>query len=176
MTPLRLLAGLALLGPAAACASVGSSSPAAALLITLRDYKAGQRFELASESHTDRVRYYSDARIEAVRKVQTDEVMTAFLRELERQGLGQHARAGPAPEVGGEVIRWGLEVEGHTGTLHWLVGTGSSPEDWRAFQGCRDMFLQLYNSTVSFQAVRNESGKRYFEEQARAHGGRTRSP
>ena len=63
----------------ASCASSGSSpsGDGANVLVVLHDYKNGQRFELASESHTDRVTYYSEERPDAVRKIQPDEVMSA---------------------------------------------------------------------------------------------------
>lgn len=156
-----------------ACASSGSASGSDALLVTLRDFKSGKRFELASESHTERVDYYSDARQDAARKVQSDEIMVAFAEELERQGLAGHAQPGRAPTSGaGDRISWGLELEQGSTTRHWLIGKGSAPDDWQAFQRCRDTFLQLYNITVSFQAVQNESGKGFFEESAQTAGGK----
>jgi len=161
-----LLLGLAALG----CSSAGSKSSdsaGAAVLVTLRNFRSGERFELASESHTDRLAYYSDARGEAQRKVQSDEIMSAFVDELERQGYADHAQAGRAPSLeGSDVVRWGIEVEDGEQRTHWLVGTSSPPNDWNAFQKCRDTFLQLYNITVSFQAVQNkEAGKKYFDAQ-----------
>jgi hypothetical protein len=156
-----------------ACASSGTSgSRSAAVLVTLHDFKTGERFELASESHTDRVAYYSDARADAARQVQSDEIMSAFVAELERQGLAEHAQAGRAPSLAaGGVISWGLELERGPEASHWLIGKGSAPADWQEFQACRETFLQLYNITVSFQTVRNESGKELFEEQAHSASG-----
>lgn len=157
------------LGACAGSGSAGGSSDGRPMLVTLHNFKTGERFELASESHTNRVSYYSGKRGDAARKVQTDEVMSAFVRELERQGLASHAQAGRAPSAAGSnVIRWGLEIEENGAPVHWLVGTGSAPEDWQEFQGCRDMFLELYNATVSYQAVENASGKQFFDDQARA--------
>jgi hypothetical protein len=161
----------ALLG-AFLCACAGSGSrdgSGSEVLVTLHNFKTGERFELANESHTDRVTYYSDPRHDAARKVQTDEVMSAFVRELERQGLEGHAQPGRAPSAtGSDVIRWGLELEDGGKSEHWLVGTGSAAADWKEFQVCRDMFLELYNATVSFQTVENKSGKQYFDDQTRA--------
>jgi hypothetical protein len=152
-----------------ACAGPRTRDSDVALLVTLHNYRGGERFELASESHTERVAYYSSARTDAARKVQTDEVMQAFLRELERLGLEEHARVGRAPAgAASAVIRWGLEISSGERQVHWLVGTGSAQEDWRAFERCRDTFLQLYNSTVSYQSVQNESGKAFFDDRARA--------
>jgi hypothetical protein len=160
----------------AACASPRSSGGEAggARLVTLRDFRSGQRFELASESHTQRVSYYSDARSEAARKVQSDEVMAALVDELERQGLADHARDGRAPALeSGGVLRWGLEVQEGERARHWLIGQGSGASDWQEFQRCRDTFLELYNVTVSFQAVRNEQGKDFFKSRP---GGATSRP
>ena len=157
---------------ACASSSAARSEVGGALLVSLQNLRTGECFELASESHTDRVTYYSDARKDAARKVQTDEIMSAFVSELDRQGFGKHARPGRAPTIGsGDVIRWALEVESGSGQAHWLIGTGSSPDDWQAFQKCRDTFLQLYNITVSYQAVENAGGKNYFDEKARRSAG-----
>ena len=152
---------------ALACASSGTAGGGGEegkrILVALQNFKSGERFELASESHTDRVTYYSDERHDARRKVQTDEIMSAFVGELSRQGYTDHAQAGRAPAIGsGDVIRWGLEVQQGKDETHWLVGTGSPAPDWQTFQKCRDIFLQLYNITVSFQTVENPSGKDYF--------------
>lgn len=154
-------------GLLAACASGGKAQENAhsVLLVRLQDFRTGERFELASESHTDRVAYYSGERRDADRKVQSDEIMSALVSELDNQGYGAHARTGRAPNLGSsEVVRWGLEVESDSTQTHWLVGTGSQPADWKAFQKCRDMFLQLYNITVSYQTVQNPEGKAYFED------------
>jgi hypothetical protein len=162
-----------------ACASRGqspASEVANEVLVTLHNYKAKTQFELASESHTSRVEYYSDEREDAARKIQTDEVMSAFLREIDKLGLGTFARTGKAPSTtNGDVIRWGLEVASSGGReVHWLVGTGSSAEEWKKFDQCRDSFLQLYNSTVSYQSVHNQGGKSYFDDRARAASGKKR--
>ena len=148
-----------------------------ALLVTLHDYKNGSRFELASESHTDRVDYYSSERQDAIRKIQTDEVMGAFVAELDKQRFGEYARTGPAPRIGSadsarEALRWGLELVGPAGKLHWLVGKGSTPTDWEDFQSCRSMFLQLYNATMSYQTVTNSKGGQFFDEKARSASGK----
>jgi hypothetical protein len=156
-----------------ACASTTKEPIRAELLVTLHNYRGGERFELANEAHTNRVNYYSSARNDAARKVQTDEVMSAFLRELQRLGFEEHARVGRAPDAAqGDVVRWGLEVASGEREVHWLVGTGSALDEWKAFEQCRDTFLQLYNSTVSYQTVQNESGKEFFDDRARAASAR----
>ena len=153
----------------AACSGTGAArdegGEGSAVLVALRDFRSGESFELASESHTDRLTYYSGARSEAARKIQTDEIMSAFVSELERLGFDDHAQPGRAPSIASnDVIRWGIEVHDGAQSTHWLIGTGSAPADWSDFQKCRDTFLQLYNITVSYQAVKNESGKQYFDD------------
>lgn len=171
MPLIQCLACFLLGGFLGACATSGAArnETGIALLVALENLRTGERFELASESHTDRVTYYSDERKDAARKVQTDEIMSAFVGELGRQGFEEHARTGRAPAIGsGDVIRWALEIESHSSQTHWLVGTSSPPADWQAFQRCRDTFLQLYNITVSYQAVENAGGRSYFDDKARA--------
>jgi hypothetical protein len=172
--------GLLCLSLVGACSSTGAAatkeSAGGGLLVTLHNYRSKERFELAGESHTKRVEYYSDPRADAARKIQTDEVMAAFLQELERLGFGAHARTGPAPSVPeGNVIRWGIEVASKTGELHWLVGTGSSPDEWKTFERCRDTFLELYHNTVSYQAVKNTSGRQFFDDKRQASGQKPKS-
>ncbi|MSR61519.1 MAG: hypothetical protein EXS08_03595 [Planctomycetes bacterium] len=159
-----------------ACASTGAGRGAqddapGEYLVTLRNFKTGERFELASESHTDRVSYYSETRADATRKVQADEVMEAFVEELGDQGFDSKAQVGKAPGVAsGDVIRWGLEIAHGETRRHWLVGTGSQAADWQTFQKCRDTFLQLYNITVSYQTVQNQSGRQFFQDQPQGAG------
>lgn len=151
---------------AAACAAGGAEREdgSAALLVTLHDFKKDQRFELASESHTDRVEYYSKTRSDAVRKVQTDEVMDAFVDELGRLGFDAHEKSGRAPSARGGVIVYGLEVERGGSASHWLIGSGSAPGEIEAFRSCGKTFLDLYNITLSFQTVENPRGRELFEE------------
>ncbi len=168
-TSRRLFPVLLALAAGACAASRGDGNSAGTrCLVTLHDYRSGTRLELASESHTDRVAYYSQARPDALRKVQVDPVMEAFADELDRAGFEDHSQAGPAPAIGrGEVVSWGLEVERGGQRTHWLVGPGSAADDWLEFQRCRDAFLELYNATVSYQAVENQEGKRFFEQGSR---------
>ena len=150
-----------------ACASTGKTSGEGGIraLVSLQDYRTGERFELASESHTNRVDYYSSARTEAARKVQTDEVMGALIAELERRGFAAHCQPGPAPHLAsGDVVRWAMELEDGEQRSHWIVSPNSPGDSWKTFQDCRDTFLQLYNITVSFQTVSNPSGKQYFDQ------------
>jgi hypothetical protein len=181
MIPLsrRALATLLLLPFLAACASSGGGGGGRAqrLRVTLRDYTQGARFELVSESHTDRVTYYSQARSDAARKVQTDEVMRALVREIDGKGFGNHSQEGPAPSQGGRALSRSIEVERDGAVEHWPIGNGSQVDERQAFHVCVDEFLQLYNISASFQAVENPVGRDYFEEsQQRALEARGKKP
>lgn len=147
------------------CSSTGGApeGEAARMRVTLRDYKRDQRFELVSESHTSRIDYYSTARDDASRKVQTDTIMNALVEELEKQGFEKRAQAGRAPSSGGEIVTWGLEIESGENTDHWVIGSGSALDDLQDFQECRNSFLQLYNITASYQAIKNTQGKEIFQ-------------
>jgi len=167
MTPFQRFSGL-FLAALASCASPGSSASGddGNVLVILHDFKNGQNLELASESHTQRVAYYSEERGDAARKIQTDQVMKACVGELERLGYEDHRQNGRAPSLAAnEIVRWGLEIESKGERTHWLVGTGSATDEWKDFQACRDLFLELYNNTVSYQTVRNANGGRFFEDE-----------
>ena len=159
-----LLVASTSLAAATGCASTPKAPVSAKVLVALQNYQTGQRFELASESHTERVTYYSSQRGDAARKVQKDDVMVALVEELERLDYGEHAHEGRAPEQVGETMRWALELASDTKTLSWTIGTGNPKTDWLVFQECRDTFLELYNVTISFQTVQNEQGRGYFQD------------
>jgi len=159
----------------AACAASGASSgvkgDGGEYLVTLRNLRSGEHFELASESHTERVSYYSTTRPDAARKILADDAMSAFVEELGKEGFDAHAQPGKAPSVAsGDVIRWGLEVEHGSEHRHWLVGTGSQAADLQTFQKCRDTFLQLYNIAVSYQTVQNQDGHQIFQDSPKGAG------
>jgi hypothetical protein len=161
-TPHRLL--LATLGLLlAGCASTSSTDPDLTLRVTLKDYMGGNRFELVSQSQDERVAYYSQVRGSADRKFQTHEVMDALVNELERQGFTDFSQAGGAPSQGGAVITRALEIQKGDEVQHWVVGQGSEQDERAQFLGCVDTFVQLYNLTQSFQAIRNEKGSELFE-------------
>lgn len=156
----------------AACASGGgtkgdrNASSGDRLRVSLRNYQAEQFFELVSESHTDRLGYYSQERASAARKIQADEVMDALVAELDRLGLEDHMTGGRAPTQGGNsVLRWSLEYEENGRVSHWLVAEGTAPDERVAFNECLNTFLQLYNVSASFQTIGNEKGHAYFDDQ-----------
>lgn len=157
--------------PLVACASTGSGGRA--LRVALVDFQGGQRFALASESHTDRVEYYSSVRRDASLKVQTDEVMAALVDEFDRLGWSTYAQPGRGPSRGGRAISRSLEVERDGAVQHWVVGDGSELDERRHFAEAMTTFFQLYNITQAFQAIENQEGAELFDER-RADLQRTR--
>ena len=156
-----LLCGLFL----AACAGADArdEEDGERLRVLVQDYGTGQHFELASETHTNRVEYYSELRAEASRKIQTDEVMALLVEELDRSGFERYAQSGRAPTKGGEAVTRSIEIEDGDETQHWLIGNGSSLEERKAFNDCLTQFLDLYNISASFQSVANPKGHEFFE-------------
>ncbi len=152
-----------LLGLVVACASTPTNS-AERLRVTFRDYTIDRHFELASESHTDRVSYYSQVRDDAARKIQHDGVMRALTNELERQGYKRHAQEGNAPRQSGGILRGSLQIEDGEHTSHWVVGRGTDAQERIDFNTCMQTFFELYNASQGLQAVDNDRGPAFFEE------------
>jgi len=171
-TLVRTLGAALLALPAlAACSTPGDPHMATgATRVLLHDYLGGQRFELVSESHTDRVQYYSSPRTDATRKVQLDQVMDALIAELDDLGFSEYRKSGPAPSRGGSVVTRGIEIQRPTGVEHWIVGSGSAPEERLEFNECLSTFMQLYNITQSYQAIENAGGAEVFDESVGARG------
>lgn len=161
----------------AACSGTGTRASATGedggvrLCVTMRDYGTAQVFELASESHTDRLAYYSKVRNDASRKVQTDEVMELLVDQLDSDGYQRYAQPGRAPSAGGAALSRALEVEAGDVTSHWVIGGGSALEERKAFNTCLETFLGLYNVSASYQTVENPHGHEFFEHAPEAAAG-----
>lgn len=153
-----------LLALSSACAAGGSRDASDRLRVTLLDFAKNQRFELVSESHTDRVTYYSEERPDGARKIEADDVMRALVTELDRQGFERYHADGPAPAASHGVLTRSFEIDAEDGLTHWAVGSGSPAEERIAFNECVKAFLQLYNFTSSYQSVDNEKGHEFFED------------
>ena len=150
-----------------ACSSTGSraggdASSDGRMRVTLRNYDAEQLFELVSESHTNRVEYYSQERADAARKIQSDEVMGALVDELDSQGFEDFAQPGRAPTRKNEVVSQSLEIERGDETEHWVVGKGSAASERLRFRDCMLAFVELYNLTASYQVIENPEGSQIF--------------
>ncbi len=160
---LLLLLGLGL----ASCSSTPSDGRTGdRLRITLRDYQGGRNFELVSESHSDRIAYYSSVRDDANRKYQVDAVVAALLRELDKSGFDKYAQDGRAPSSAGGALTRAFEIQDNDRVRHWVIGDGSNSDEKRRFIESMTTFVQLYNVTESFQAIQNENGERVFEERS----------
>ncbi len=148
---------------AGGCASTSAASEAEgdALRITLRDYRVGQRFEIVSRSHTDPVAQYSRRVDDPARKVEEDVVVAKTIEHLASQGFEEFAQVGPAPRAGG--FTKAFEIEGPGGTMHFVVGPGSTAEQQRAMATMARDFIQLYSAIPAFQTVDNPDGARLFE-------------
>jgi len=169
----RSLLGLLALGGAllAGCASGGGSTSESTeggrLCVTLFDYAEGRRFSLASESHTDRVAYYSQPRDDAGLKIQADEVVAALVDQMERRGFRRFATEGRAPASGGAVVTRALEIERGGQRSAWIVGKGSEADERRAFFEAMNEFFQLYNISQSYQVIENPGGRDVFDSGSR---------
>ena len=156
---------------AASCASSGAEISGDELRVTLRNYRAGQNFELVSESHTDRVEYYSTPRDDAARKVVEDDMVAALIGELDKRGFRKQGEVGRAPSQGGSLLTWGLEIDRGGPVEHWIIGQGTEPDELLRFQEGVQVFLELYNNVISFQTIENPEGRNYFDSKTNSAGG-----
>jgi len=149
---------------ATGCASSGSSGgKGEKVRISLRGYKGNQFFELVSESHTNPVEYYSQARTSAARKIIDDELVVALAKEMGKRGFKKNKKPGRAPSQGGSVLTWGIEVARDSGVDHWVVGRGTPGDEMIAFGKVHTVFLEVYNAYNSYQTVTNQSGRNIFD-------------
>lgn len=158
--PLRIKLARALL-PALLCAAGCASAPSGPLVarLTLRDAAVSEKLPdgsirhlgLASQSHTDRLTYYSTPRDDASLKIVEDADMARLLRELERQGFARRSRPGPANEFDIKAI----ELERDGALRSFGVRSGSSADDWKAMQAMTSEVLELFNNTFGGQATRS---------------------
>jgi hypothetical protein len=106
---------------------------------------------LASNSHTDRLTYYSTPRDEANLKIVDDEVMAGLLQALNKRGFEKRARSGQVNELDVK----SLLVESGGETRVFGVRAGSSASDWKAMQAMTVEVLDVYNNTFGGQAMRS---------------------
>ncbi len=177
LSPRTFALGALILPLVASCGSTGGSSRSAhaegeAMRMTFVDHRTQQVCELVSESHTDRLTYYSTPRANASTKVQDDEIMGELLEWLEKNDLGDYAVAGPAPRMGAGMF-WTLEIEGPTGTLHVSETQGTSPDDKQSLRKLMQAVLQTYNITPGYQAVTVDDRSELFKG-AKIHEGATK--
>jgi hypothetical protein len=159
-----LLAGL-LMGVLglAGCKSTPSAGPAHPQRVAWADYRTGVWLELVNETHTGRVEQYSELRTDASRKVQTDEIIGAFVQLMRDEGFADHARPGPAPRgTDGQVVM-ALELADGDKVEHMLAWKGMPAEERKTMLSLAQNFADLFNATYGLQAVAVDPDKLPFE-------------
>lgn len=145
-------------------AADGSAKPKGpAYLLRMVDYRSGARFELVNPSHTSAVTQYSTVRSDPSRKVTSEEWMTGLVAYMKDEGWSKEEKRGSAPSMAKDSLRWSLEMVGPGGTsfvAEPMNATGSQRTRLRTIQKA---FLDTYNATSGFQAVRSEPGKLPFK-------------
>ncbi|MEO0649445.1 MAG: hypothetical protein AAFZ65_02055 [Planctomycetota bacterium] len=155
---LFLVAVFALL--TAACASTDTDTGTRAR-ITLRQFTgSNDAYELRSETHTDRLEYYSSARTEANVKIMRDDLMDALLRGFDDAGYASFARPGAAPtsSLGGGQLRKVIEVERDGAVTHVAMGLESGPEEAAMVQDLVNGFFTAFNQVRSYQSLDSGGG------------------
>jgi hypothetical protein len=147
---------LAACAAAALASCAGTSGPdRVAARITLRQFAgAGAAdLELRSESHTDRVEYYSTARDGAAVKIMRDDLMEALLQGFDESGYADFARPGPGPTSGGSGVRKVVEVERDGVVTHVTSSTGAPPAQVELVAQLSTGFFAAYNAIRSYQTI-----------------------
>lgn len=145
--------------PLAACSSAPKGPVVAR--VTLYDHSGSNRSEqedtglrslsLASNSHTDRLTYYSTPRDDANLKIVDDALMADLLGALNSRGFKKRARSSQPNELDTKAIV--LEQNGSVQSFG--VRAGSSAADWKAMQAMANEVMEVYNSTFGGQAIRS---------------------
>ena len=129
-----------------------------AYLLRMVDYKTGARLELVNESHTSHLSQYSKVRNDPSRKVTTDEWMTGLIAYLDDQGWSKEVKPGNAPEMAQGSLGWSLQMVGPDGTSFIAAPVGVKGNQAKRLITMKTAFIQTYNATPGFQAVRAQPG------------------
>ncbi|MEO6708898.1 MAG: hypothetical protein ABI054_11150 [Planctomycetota bacterium] len=129
-----------------------------AYLLRMVDYKTGARLELVNESHTSHLNQYSKVRSDPSRKVTTDEWMTGLIAYLKDQGWSKEVKSGNAPEMAQGALGWSLQLVGPEGTSFIAAPVGVKGNQATRLITMKTAFIQTYNATPGFQAVRAQPG------------------
>ena len=157
---------------ATACSSTGGSGARSSsvqeakgqpILLVFTDYRTGARMELANESHTDRIKQYSEPRSDANRKVQSDDLMKGLVAYLDDQGFSKDATPGDPPYMTGGDLRWTLQITRPFGESYVAESQTSSTREKLRLRIYSKAFLDTYNHTQAWQAVQIESGRMPFK-------------
>ncbi len=134
-----------------------------AYLLRMVDYRSGARFELVNPSHTTAVNQYSTVRSDPSRKVTDEAWMTGLVEYIKDQGWSKDEKRGSAPTVAKDSLRWSLELTGPGGTSFVAEPMDAKGSQRTRLRTIQKAFLDTYNATSGFQAVRTESGKPPFK-------------
>ncbi len=134
-----------------------------AYLLRMVDYRSGARFELVNPSHTTAVSQYSKVRSDPSRKVTDEAWMTGLIEYIKDQGWSKDEKRGSAPTMAKDSLRWSLEMTGPDGTSFVAEPMDAKGSQRTRLRTIQKAFLDTYNATSGFQAVRTESGKLPFK-------------
>ena len=134
-----------------------------AYLLRMVDYRSGARFELVNPSHTTAVSQYSKVRTDPSRKVTDEAWMLGLVDYMKEQGWSKDEKKGSAPPTAKDALRWSLEMTGPGGTTYVAEPMDSKGSQRTRLKTIQKAFLDTYNATSGFQAVRTEAGKLPFK-------------
>lgn len=134
-----------------------------AYLLRMVDYRSGARFELVNPSHTTAVNQYSTVRSDPSRKVTDEAWMIGLVDYIREQGWSKDEKRGSAPTMAKDSLRWSLEMTGPGGTSFVAEPMDAKGGQRTRLRTIQKAFLDTYNATNGFQAVRTESGKLPFK-------------
>ena len=150
--------GLLLLGVAGlvltACSSTREAEGTRARIALRQFTDNADSYELRSESHTDRLEYYSSARDEANVKIMRDDLMEALLRGFDDAGYAEFARPGAGPQrAPGDRLRKVIEVERDGTVTHVAMGLDSPRAEADLMRELVNGFFTAFNQIRSYQTL-----------------------
>lgn len=155
-SPLRPWLCLLALALSSACAATPNEAanalPTGPARVRFVDYRQGNAFELVNDSHTDRVKLYSEMRADSSIKVASDEVMSALLEFLQDSGFHRYARSGVAPRTS-STQRWAGEVEVDGATVFVIVDDLTPATQRKVFLNCYMNHVTLWSNIFQLQRV-----------------------
>lgn len=148
---------------AASCAVPGQNmDESGTMRICLRDFNNGVHFELVNESYASSHKAPPGAEM----RVQTGEVMSAWIEALADKGLWDYARPGGGPlepqMEAGFALTSVIEVE--SGSNHgWITfRKGLTQEELTFYSENKYGFITIFNQTPGYQQVVNPDGADIF--------------
>jgi hypothetical protein len=154
-----LLLASSLLALLTSCLGPGGSEGLSARITLRQSGDAGPAvFELRSESHTDRIDFYSTARDGASVKIMRDDLMAALLEGFEQAGYRNFAAPGKGPRDLAGGVRKVIEVERDGSVTHLSTALTSPPDRLGLMAELTLAFFGAYNSIKSYQTIESDDG------------------